>query len=526
MREQRHMMSVSDNPNDPNEVPASTRAHLSTRRHAPRYHLASAKSVKVPSVRRGIAQEDTMQADESVQTLARAAGNATLLIGDDEHETLAMLSDLLSGEGFTITTAANGLEALRLLTEGDERPDIALLDIKMPDLAGTDILQRMLEQGIDTPVILMTQDPSASLTIRAMQMGAADYITKPFDNLDDVRLTVQRVLRHERLRREVKHVELPTSDPKERMVGTDSKMLDIYKTIGQVARTPATVLVTGETGTGKELMAEAIHNASRRSGPLVKVNCAALPETLLESELFGHEKGSFTSAIAQHKGRFETADKGTIFLDEVGEMSLGTQKKLLRVLQEREFERVGGNEPIKVDVRVIAATNKNLRDEVLAGHFRDDLFFRLNVIAIHMPPLRERKDDIPSLVGHFLNKFRYTPASPAAHIGEGAMDKLKEHSWPGNVRELENIIQRAVVLSRGGLITEDQIVFQNELTRYVLDVEQRVRAGTSLGEMLNELRREALQAALRLNGYDHAQAAHQLGMPLKDFDKAAQEYDL
>ncbi|HEY7832650.1 MAG TPA: sigma-54 dependent transcriptional regulator [Ktedonobacterales bacterium] len=477
-----------------------------------------------------------MQTDERVPPDQRGAENATILIGDDEPSTLEILRETLGDDGYTVITASTGNEALRLLTEGETRPDIALLDIRMPDLQGTEILQRMLQQGIDLPVILMTKEPSASLTIKAMQLGAADYVSKPEDlgaadtiqapyDLDEVRLTVQRVIRHERMRREIKLVELPTSDPKERMVGTDPRMLDIYKTIGQVARTPATVLVTGETGTGKELMAEAIHNASRRSGALVKVNCAALPETLLESELFGHEKGSFTSAIAQHKGRFETADKGTIFLDEIGEMSLGTQKKMLRVLQEHEFERVGGNESIKVDVRVVAATNKVLREEVLAGRFRDDLFFRLNVIAIHMPPLRERKDDIPALVSHFLNNFRYTPTSAAARIGEGAMAKLQEHPWPGNVRELENIIQRAVVLSRGGLITEDQIVFQNELTRFVLDVEQKVRAGASLDDMLADVRREALQAALRLNGYDHAKAAAQLGMTLKAFDAALGEIE-
>jgi two-component system response regulator AtoC len=446
-----------------------------------------------------------------------ARETAHILIGDDDDLIRDILRQDLEGNGYSIVEARTGPEALAALTREDPRPELALLDIRMPEIEGTDILQRMLEQGIDVPIILMTSYGSASMTIRAMQLGAADYIQKPFD-LDDVRLTVQRVLRHERLKRAVKFFELPTNNPAERMVGTDLKMIEIYKTIGQVARTPATVLVTGETGTGKELMAEAIHNASRRSGALVKVNCAALPETLLESELFGHEKGSFTGALAQHKGRFETADKGTIFLDEIGEMSLGTQKKLLRVLQEHEFERVGNTVPIKVDVRVVAATNKNLRDEVLAGRFRDDLYFRLDVIAIHMPALRDRTDDIPALVSHFLTKYRYSPTSPAAHISEGAIQILRDHTWPGNVRELENIIQRAVVLSRGGLITEDQILFQNELNRFVLDVESKVRAGTPLQEMLADVRREAIQAALRLRGYDHEKAAEQLGLTLRSFE--------
>jgi two-component system response regulator AtoC len=271
-------------------------------------------------------------------------------------------------------------------------------------------------------------------------------------------------------------------------------------------------------------MAEAIHNASdRRSGPLIKVNCAALPESLLESELFGHEKGSFTGALTQHKGRFEAAHKGTIFLDEVGEMTPGTQKKLLRVLQEREFERVGSTSPIQVDVRVVAATNKNLRDEVLARRFREDLFFRLNVIAIHMPPLRERRGDIPALVNHFLDKHRYSPSSPQARISEDAMEKLTIHDWPGNVRELENIIQRAVVLSRGGFITIDHVVFQNELNRYVLDVQQKVRDNTPLEEMVRDVRREAILTALRLSDHDHERAARQLGLSVEDFERECQE---
>jgi two-component system response regulator AtoC len=260
-------------------------------------------------------------------------------------------------------------------------------------------------------------------------------------------------------------------------------------------------------------MAETIHLASdRRMGPLIKVNCAALPETLLESELFGHEKGAFTGAIAQHKGRFEAAHKGTIFLDEIGEMTMGTQKKLLRVLQEREFERVGGTAPVKVDVRVVAATNKNLREEVLAGRFREDLFYRLNVIAVHMPPLRERRDDIPALVAHFLDKHRFSPTTPPARISEDAMAVLERYDWPGNVRELENIIERAVVMSRGGVITTQHIVFANELNRYVLDVDQKVRQKTPLEDILREVEREALRAALRQSDQDQTRAASLLGL--------------
>ncbi|HEY7781109.1 MAG TPA: sigma-54 dependent transcriptional regulator [Ktedonobacterales bacterium] len=465
-------------------------------------------------------------AEELITTRHTAEQPARILVGDDDAGLREMLRQLIEeDERYTVIECGSGPETLECLTaDEDKRPDLALLDIRMPELDGIQILQRMLEQGIDVPVILMTNYGSATVAIRAMQMGAADYLTRPFQDLDEVLITIEKVLRYEQLKRGLEHRSTGKAEPIDRIVGSDPAMVQIFKTIGRVARTPATVLVTGDTGTGKELMAEAIHNASdRRSGPLIKVNCAALPESLLESELFGHEKGSFTGALTQHKGRFEAAHKGTIFLDEVGEMTPGTQKKLLRVLQEREFERVGSTSPIQVDVRVVAATNKNLRDEVLARRFREDLFFRLNVIAIHMPPLRERRGDIPALVNHFLDKHRYSPSSPQARISEDAMEKLTIHDWPGNVRELENIIQRAVVLSRGGFITIDHVVFQNELNRYVLDVQQKVRDNTPLEEMVRDVRREAILTALRLSDHDHERAARQLGLSVEDFERECQE---
>jgi two-component system response regulator AtoC len=438
-----------------------------------------------------------------------------VLVADDDVGIRDVLDRLLRDEGYDVVTAATGAEALAILLKSEsERPDVALIDQFLPDVKGMDILLQTLEQGVDVPIILITGHNSANLTIQAIQKGAADYLSKPFDDLDEVTLAVMRVLKYKELERsDTRIVVGPKTDPSERIVGSSPQMVQIFKTIGRVARTPATVLVTGETGTGKELMAEAIHNASeRRTGPLIKVNCAALPETLLESELFGHEKGSFTGALTQHKGRFESAHKGTIFLDEVGEMTLGTQKKLLRVLQEREFERVGGTVPVKVDVRVIAATNRTLREEVAAGRFREDLFYRLNVIAIHMPPISERMEDIPALVNHFLDKHRYSANSTPARITEGAMEKLMRHEWPGNVRELENIVQRAVVLGRGGVISEDQIVFANELNRYVLDIEQKVRAATPLDDIVREVQREAIMTAWRLNDRDFPKTATQLGI--------------
>jgi two-component system response regulator AtoC len=304
-------------------------------------------------------------------------------------------------------------------------------------------------------------------------------------------------------------------------------MRDVYKLIGRVAGSEATVLITGETGTGKELVAEIIHsNSTYARGPLVKVNCAALPETLLESELFGHEKGAFTSAVNQRKGRFELANKGTIFLDEMGEISPNTQKKLLRVLQEREFERVGGTIPIKVDTRVIAATNKLLEDEVASGRFRDDLFYRLNVITIHLPPLRERGDDIQLLIEYFLDSKRYSPSSGPAPISEPALQKLIQHDWPGNVRELQNTLERAVALSQGGLILEEHVRFPVVNERQFIDIPQKVRERTPLQRLLDETARAAIAEALRQSGGDRVQAAYMLEMEPEAFRERVAAYGL
>jgi two-component system response regulator AtoC len=287
------------------------------------------------------------------------------------------------------------------------------------------------------------------------------------------------------------------------------------------------VLITGETGTGKELVAHVIHsNSTYRHGPLIKVNCAALPETLLESELFGHEKGAFTNAITQRKGRFEMAHKGSIFLDEIGEMTLSTQRKLLRVLQEREFERVGGSLPIKVDTRVIVATNKNLEAEVEAGRFREDLYYRLNVIRVNMPPLRERKDDIPLLVEHFLDKHRYNPGSPPARISEEAMSALIEHEWPGNVRELENTVMRAIVLAQGGVITSHHILLSNFSERQMVDIARLVRESTPLAEILGQVEKSALAEAMQAAKGDRAEAARLLGLERPALYERLKEYGL
>jgi two-component system response regulator AtoC len=293
-------------------------------------------------------------------------------------------------------------------------------------------------------------------------------------------------------------------------------MQEIYKTVGRVARSDATVLISGETGTGKELVATIIHQTSPFArGPLVKVNCAALPESLLESELFGHEKGAFTGAIAQRKGRFEMANKGTIFLDEIGEMTLATQRKLLRVLQEREFERVGGSTTVKVDTRVIAATNRDLAEEVAEGRFREDLYYRLNVITLDLPPLRARKDDIPPLVEHFLGKHRYSAKSDPARISHAALAVLTDYAWPGNVRELENVIERAVIFASGGVIGVEHIDFKSAGGSVPVNIQRRLREGCGLDEIVEEVEKKAVREALVLSGGDESAAAEMLKLPAK-----------
>jgi two-component system response regulator AtoC len=437
-----------------------------------------------------------------------------------------LLCDFLGGEGFEMLEARSGKEVLQ--TTGAESPDLLLLDLRMPDWDGMEVMRRLKERDLSVPVVLMTAYGTSSSAIQAIQLGAFDYITKPFE-LDDVLLTVKRFFEHDQLASEVRKLrgQLEGRDLTDRIIGNTPAMQAVYKMIGRVAQTDATVLITGETGTGKELITEVLHLFSTyRDGPLVKVNCAALPETLLESELFGHEKGSFTGAVALHKGRFEMAHKGTIFLDEIGEMTLGTQKKLLRVLQEKEFERVGGTVPVKVDCRVIAATNKNLKHEVEQGHFREDLFYRLNVITIFTPPLRERKEDIPLLVEHFLNKYRYTPGSPPARISEAAMQILIEHDWPGNVRELEHAIQRAVVMSQGGVITREHLSVDPTKELGVINLDQKLQQGQDLAQIMSGIEAYLLTRSLERNKGNRHQAARLLGLDLPGLERKLEEYGL
>jgi two-component system, NtrC family, response regulator AtoC len=386
----------------------------------------------------------------------------SVLIVDDEADIRSLLKDLLTDEGYKVSVAKSGAEAVEQIQKA--RPDLAMMDIKLPDQDGIGLLRTLRREHPELEVIVMTAFGGSSTAIKAMEHGAYDYVTKPFD-IDDLLATLKRVFEHADMSSEVSALRLELGKreaERERIVGSSKPMLEVFKLIGKVAPSDATVLITGESGTGKELIAEALHRASKRNPhPLVKVSCAALPETLLETELFGHEKGSFTGAMTMRKGRFETANKGTIFLDEIGEMTLGTQTKLLRILQEREFERIGSNTPIQIDIRVIVATNRNLAEEVDRGRFREDLYYRLNVIHIHMPPLRDRKEDIPLLVEHFLIKYRHAPEAIPTSITEEALQRLVDYDWPGNVRELENVIERAVVLSRGNPITVQNLPFDD-----------------------------------------------------------------
>ncbi len=444
-----------------------------------------------------------------------------ILVADDDAAIREMLRDFLTDEGYEVQDVESGAAVLEAMQDADSAPQLIMLDVRMPDKSGIEVLQELRSNDDQLPVIMMTAFGGSGIAIEAMRLGAYDYITKPFD-LDEVALTVKRYFDRLHLNDQVVELSalLERSDPNDPLIGNSLAMQEVYKTIGRVAASDATVLITGETGTGKELIASILHRTSSYArGPLIKVNCAALPETLLESELFGHEKGSFTGALNQRKGRFEMANKGTIFLDEVGEMTLSTQKKLLRVLQEREFERVGGSVTVKIDTRVIAATNKILTQEIEANRFREDLYYRLNVISIYLPPLRDRLDDIPLLVEHFVDKHRYKQGASASKVSQGAMDKLMSYDWPGNVRELENLVQRAAVLSQGEIITEDHIHFHGADSRRLFDIGERVRRGTHLTDLVSEIEKTALEEALSATNDDRKEAASLLGLSLTDFNK-------
>jgi len=389
-----------------------------------------------------------------------AAEGATLLIADDEPLNVDLLRQELGAAGYRTLSAASGEEALRLAQK--QQPDLVLLDVMMPGIDGYETCRRLkaADATRSIPVIFLTALTDTFEKVRAFKAGAVDYVTKPFEPEE----LLARVGTHIALRREIEAhnrsratlrllVDEANSETRNALVGDSGALRRVREQIAQVAATDSTVLIEGETGTGKELVARAIHEASaRRERPLVKVNCAALPRELVESELFGHEKGAFTGALSQRRGRFELAEGGTLFLDEIGELSLEAQAKLLRVLQEREFERVGGSRALRADVRVIAATNRDLQAETRGGRFRADLYYRLNVFPIAVPPLRERRDDIPRLLQHFAARAARKLGKYTDGVSPAFVERARAYDWPGNIRELENLVERATIVSNGGAL--------------------------------------------------------------------------
>jgi nitrogen regulation protein NR(I) len=380
-----------------------------------------------------------------------------ILVVDDDRNILSAFEQLLTEQGYAVRKALHGQEALSLLS--DHRPDLIIMDVRMPGLSGLETLRRIKETDRRLPVIVITGYGTMETAVQATKLGAVDYHLKPL-NPEEVLDSIAHALESVRLME--RPVELDGEALPEQgdlIVGKSKCMREVYKSVGRVAETDATVLIRGETGTGKELVARAIYQHSRRpAAPLIVVNCVAIPDTLLESEFFGHEKGSFTGAERKKVGKFEQADGGTIFLDEIGDMPLSTQAKLLRVLQDRSFERVGGSERVTVDVRIIAATNRDLETAIQQGQFREDLYHRLRVFTIHLPPLRERRDDIPRLATYFMERFAAEMALDKPVLTEDAVSELRVYSWPGNVRELQNCIQQAVILTRGYPIRSQHIL--------------------------------------------------------------------
>jgi len=449
----------------------------------------------------------------------------SILIVDDEKNYQIILKTLLSQEGYEVLSAGDGITALRIFQDSDI--DLVITDLKMSNMSGLELLERIKALNESVPVIIMTAYGTIDTAVEAMKKHAYDFITKPFEN-ERLISTVRKALENYRLRREniLLKDQLKGRFSYQNIVGKSKEMQKIFDIIQKVSPTKSSVLVTGPSGTGKELIAKAIHyNSVRKDGPFVAVNCAAIPETLLESELFGHEKGAFTGAVSSRKGRFELADGGTLFLDEVGEMSLGLQVKLLRVLQEMEFERVGGTKTIKVDVRIIAASNRDLKEEVKEGRFREDLYYRLNVIHIKIPALRERLDDLPLLVEHFLNKFRH-PDEPPKRLSQEVWKVFYSYPWPGNIRELENVLERAVVLSNGEQITLSDIPEEIKGSKTPLELNSLIPPPMPLPQLLDKIEEELVKWALKRCNNVQAHAANLLGITKSLMQHKLKKYNI
>jgi DNA-binding NtrC family response regulator len=440
-------------------------------------------------------------------------GKKRVLLIDDEARVRTSLKMVLE-PSYEISQAADAQEGLDLFRK--EGPDLVLLDVILPGTDGLAILQTLRSESKMTPVIMLTGTKSVKTAVDAMKLGAADYLSKPFD-VEELRIVVGRALNSQELEREVKQLRAQVVQRYafHNLIGKSPGMQEIYGKIEQVADSRTTVLITGESGTGKELVAKALHyNSSRRERPFIALNCAALPETLIESELFGHEKGSFTDATARRVGQFEQAHTGTLFLDEIGDLSAVTQAKLLRVLQEREFTRIGGVQSIKVDVRIVAATNKNLDELVRKGQFREDLYYRINVIALYLPPLRERGEDVPLLAKHFLAKRVEEEKRPHIEFGKEALELLGRYPWPGNVREMENIIEQAFIWSQNATeITQEHLptILKNDSRSSSLR-DDTLAGRMSLEKAVMEFEREIILDALKRTSYVQTHAANLLGI--------------
>ena len=463
-----------------------------------------------------------------------------ILVVDDEANLRKVLAAQLGRDGYEVHTAVDGEAALAFLRE--HHVDLVITDLRMPKLGGMDLLRSALREQPDLPVIILTAHGTVDTAVEALKTGAFDYISKPFDK-DEVRLIVDKALKTRALARQDATRQLPPSGPVSSgraegprfgIIGESTAIAELYAVIDKVADTPSTVLVTGESGTGKELVARALHEeSSRASRPFIKVNCAAIPTTLMESELFGHEKGAFTGAVSSKPGRFELADGGTLFLDEIAEIPPEMQVKLLRVLQESEFERVGGVRTIRVDVRLVAATNRDLKAEIDKGTFREDLFYRLNVVPVALAPLRDRRDDIPGLLDFFVGRFNERLGKRIVGIEPDALEALTRHDWPGNIRELENIVERAVLFADGDRLC--LVDLPPEVTRDVspgapaptADVplgdeglKQQVKAATS------RLERQLITRALDQTGGNVTHAARLLKISRKGLQLKMKELEL
>jgi len=443
----------------------------------------------------------------------------TILIADDEQGVRSSLQRLLEFESYRVVTAVDGPGALSAAR--DRTVDLVLLDIKMPGMDGLEVLAQIHTEQPQLPVVIISGHGTIQTAVEATRLGAFDFVEKPID-ADRLLLVVRNGLAQRRLLRE--NVSLKAEvRRKTEVVGEHPEIVRILETVKKVAATPARVLIIGENGTGKEMVARTIHELSPRADePFVEVNCAAIPEELIESELFGHERGSFTGAVARRMGRFEMADGGTLFLDEVGDMSLSAQAKVLRVLQESVFERVGGTETMRVDVRVVAATNKDLLKQSREGTFREDLFYRLNVVPIVVPPLRERSSDIPLLVEHFLRQIARELGQPAKKMSKAAMDQLREYAWPGNVRELKNLVERVVILSAGATIDASDLpplASEGDAPAHYFDIEGYL-------EFKDTVEKEFFERKLRLFNHNVSKTARRLGMQRSNLYKKLEKYGI